>query len=516
MPPLLYAQVRAVVLLVLFLIVAGQPVAAAESLDIRATIDLSSDVGQPLGTLWEAIDQDGTPVAGAGFVSAYNTYHRSDRRQVHVYVRTPSSDDSPLERLPRPGEMSGTYLLNYDGTLYADARGHGDGRLRRWQPDTETWVADPAALHRRVQIAGAELVATEGGIRYGEQIILELTPEEGVITEWYYAHGLLVIRRQNDRSESTASPAPDRVNELVGFAWAPGDDKTLALAEGHPLSLDPMREFIYAFGAGHDAVLAASNRGGVHLYDGQQWLTLRSPDGKSFQVYASLRVSDRLLVGQYPTGELFELDRQALTHLGGWPPVLDGVSSSAREAQTLALYGGDLYVGVWPWGEIWRRDLALDRWQFFRRVFSHPPLTDATTHPYEAETKAVGEVLNLWGQRVTSMVPVGDSLYISTSSKGGQPYDDRLAFLDGDQGKEYGAVYRYRRPGCLAAPLEFQDGPIEVRFRVTPTSIEVWQNDEKVARTEWAAEHAATLEKLRLRIGEGIFGPAGVAVTGKR
>lgn len=131
MPHRSHPRTRPLALPALLLIAIGQSAAADEAIEVRTTIDFSADVGQPLGTIWEAVDRDGRPVAGAGFLSAYNTYHRSDRRQVHVYVRTSGDEASQLERLPRPVETSGTYLFSYDGTLYADARGGGDGRLRR-------------------------------------------------------------------------------------------------------------------------------------------------------------------------------------------------------------------------------------------------------------------------------------------------------------------------------------------------------------------------------------------------
>jgi hypothetical protein len=36
---------------------------------------------------------------------------------------------------------------------------------------------------------------------------------------------------------------------------------------------------------------------------------------------------DRLLMGHYPTGRLFEYDGKKITELAGWPPKLAGVSS---------------------------------------------------------------------------------------------------------------------------------------------------------------------------------------------
>ena len=54
---------------------------------------------------------------------------------------------------------------------------------------------------------------------------------------------------------------------------------------------------------------------------------------KHEKVYSMLNYHDRLLMAQYPTGELFEYRGKELKRLKGWPPKLPGVSSSAREAQ---------------------------------------------------------------------------------------------------------------------------------------------------------------------------------------
>ena len=158
--------------------------------------------------------------------------------------------------------------------------------------------------------------------------------------------------------------------------------------------------------------------GGVYRLRPTGWDTLRTPvPTVSYQIYSGLNYRDKLLLGHYPTGEIYEYAGDQLVLKRGWPPVMPGVSRNAREAQTLAIYNGELYVGVWPWGEVWRYDGS--DWHFVQRVFTHPAITDAVTHPYEAETKQADTVYNLWGQRVTGLVPYQGSLIITTSSKGG-------------------------------------------------------------------------------------------------
>ena len=108
----------------------------------------------------------------------------------------------------------------------------------------------------------------------------------------------------------------------------------------------------------------------------------------------------------------------------------------------MAIYRGDLYVGVWPWGELWRMKDPEGEWDYVGRLFTHPEIRPEVTAPYEAEMTALGEkVNNLWGQRITSLVPLTRRLIISTANKNGAPYEPRLEFLSDDRWREYGAVH---------------------------------------------------------------------------
>jgi len=476
------------------------PAPDGSRLHLTARVELGRDLGQPFGTLWEATDARGHAVAGAGFLNAYNTQDRSDRRMLHVYVRTAGEEPFATERLPRPTADAGTYLFGFDGKLFAKGRGGTDNRLRVWRPETGQWEVDTQTVPFSVQVAGKVLAATARRITWDGRTVLELTPAEGSLGEWYYAAGRLIVRRY----QAESAPA---VNELLAFPWQPGRRQPLRLDRAERLPLSAAREFVYAFGPLGEQILAASNLGGVHVLEGRAWRTLRAPDGTSFQIYAALNTADRLLLGHYPTGELLAFTGGQLERRGGWPPVMPGVSRKWREAQTLTIYGGDLYVGVWPWGELWRQSGVDQRWRLLGRLFTHPEPTDKTTHPYEAETQQLDPVPNRWGQRVTSLVPLGDALYLSTSAKGHAPYEQKFAFLAGDKHLEYGAVYRYRKPGCLAVPLTWKERPTTLSFRIAPCRLEVWQDGTCLGATAWDAQHPALLDHWQVRPAAGVFGP---------
>jgi len=200
-----------------------------------------------------------------------------------------------------------------------------------------------------------------------------------------------------------------------------------------------------------------------------------------------------------------------VTTIGGWPPVLEGVSDRAREAQTTVIYGGDLMVGVWPWGEVWRYNPDSCGWNFMRRMFTHPELSSEITHPYDVENHD-NSPQNMWGQRVTSLVANGPDLFISTSAKA--PYEwkpETYPFLAPDKWKSYGKVYRATMPGHLSVTTKWTDGPTRLEFMIGDREISIHQDGVVLAQTFLIGSLAERTDKARslknLKWGTGIFGP---------
>ncbi len=469
---------------------------------IRLQVDLQQDIGQNFGTLFEAVDAEGNVIAGAGYVGSYNTQSRSDRRSLHFFVKSKAESPFELRPLARPTADAGTYLFEFDDRLYCKGRGGGDGRLRMWDPEGSRWVMKEELAPFSVSVGNGVLTSDSKGISYNGQPVLSLEAGQGSLAERYYANGQLVFRRY----DAQADPP---VNELVACPWTTSSTQPATLASGKTIAMGTPREFVYAYGQIKNQVVAATNTGGLYAFDGQAWKTILEPDTEvSFQIYTMINYGDQLLMGQYPTGELFSYDGEELKHRSDWPPAMPGVSKNAREAQTLTIYGGDLYCGVWPWGEIWKYGSPTEGWQFEGRAFSHPQPTDATTHPYENETKALGQVLNRWGQRITSLVPLNDSLFISTSSKGGSKYEPKFKFLSSKQAKEYGTVHQLRRPGALVVKTNWTEGPTSFEFRLKDGKMTVLQDGKPlVGFAATPQQSSESLAGAKLTTGQGTFGP---------
>lgn len=469
-------------------------------------VDFGKDRGQSFGSLFEARDERGRVVAGAGFADVYNTRFRSDRHTLQFFVRPrKDADKFVVQRLPHPDLDCGVYLFGLNGQLFTWSSVRNNS-VRRWDVGTKTWKNATPPKTGRIRSGDGVMRLGTGLLTFGNnravynnrQILAP--PKTGRYYNFYYAHGRLFFYH-TDRSK------PQGFTKVYACAWTPDDKTPIEPADAAILKTRYVGETPFAYGQFRGSVLTVSNQGGVYLFDGRRWKVLLEPDNRvSYQVYSIINYFDRLLLAQYPTGQLFEYNGNKLKLLKGWPPRLPGVSSSAREAQTLGIYHGDLFVGVWPWAELWRYDGDARKWHSMGRMFSHPKITGKTVHPYEADARKYGLVTNHWGQRITGMIPRHESLMLSTSSKGTYRWSSEYTFLTEKQRREYGAVLRLTMPGNLAAQIDWKNRPIEFDFRIYSDRLEIRQDGKLLASSRFKIGTAARYEKLTMNWGAGVFG----------
>jgi hypothetical protein len=390
----------------------SQMSAGAEPTTIAVTIDRGRDLGQSFGSLFEATSEDGTLVFGAGFQNAYNTRYRADRHAVQFFIRPASGDrEMKTEELPRPNnKLVGSYLFGRDGTVYSTY-----GGLKSWESESQSWhdAKDAGGTNESMRVGNATLTFGSSTVTFNGRTILE-PPDEGRYQLFFYANSHLCFYHVNRRDK----PYHPYINDEDGFSrlyacpWTP-DQPRVDLSKAITLRLPVVGETTFAWGQLGQQIVTGSNIGGFYVFEDGAWRMLLEPNlGVSYQLYSSLAFQDRLVMGQYPTGRVFEYDGKTITDQKGWPPVPAGVTGSAREAQTSVIYGGDLMVGVWPWGEVWRYNPDSRRWIFMQRMFDHPAISDQITHPYDVENKD-NSPRNMWGQRVTSLTANGPNLFIS-------------------------------------------------------------------------------------------------------
>lgn len=476
----------------------------------RVTVDRGQDVGQSFGSLFEVQTTDGTMTIGAGFQNAYNTRYRSDRHAVQFFVRS-ADETTPVEvtLLPRPNQLCGTYLYSRDEVLYSTY-----GGVRTWDANAGVWQKSKeiGGTEETMRVGSGTLEFGDSTVRYEGRTILE-PPQVGSYQLFFYSNGHLCFYHVN-RGEGVYRPY---VSDMDGFSrlyacpWTP-EDAAVDLSRAIAMTLPIVGETTFAWGQYGQQILTGSNVGGFYVLENGAWSMLLKPQlGVSYQLYSTMSFGDRLMMGQYPTGRLFEYDGKMISDRSGWPPLLEGVSSSAREAQTTAVCGGEMFVGVWPWGELWRYHPDKEAWKFQQRMFSHPELSTAIVHPYDEENQK-HDVSNLWGQRITSLVPIGDSLYVSTSAKAPAEWSpERFPFLnEDDKWKSYGSVYRLKIPGHLGASTRWTSGASVFEFTISREQIVIKQDGEQIGA---AALTGSTVERLKrnpefraVRWGDGIYG----------
>lgn len=236
--------------------------------------------------------------------------------------------------------------------------------------------------------------------------------------------------------------------------------------------------FPYVFAEHNGHVLAATNWGDVLIFDGVDWCrasrtvdTYRcDPDEpmvtepRRVQFYSSINYMGKTLVGEWPTGRLYEFDGEELRPADmRQPPFVTG-ESLGYEAQSIAEYCGDLFVGYWPRGEIWRRDRTTGNWSMAVRLFSHPVGTEPFI-PY-SDRPSDGLSSAFYGQRVTALVPLGYSLYAATSNLSSWPVGYEPEILTPDEAAEYGSIYRLTIPGCeTIEPSRIEASRLKARIK---------------------------------------------------
>lgn len=484
----------------------GFPVDAAE-LRVEVTVDRGRDIGQAFGTLFEMTSRDGSMTIGAGFANGYGTRYRSDRHELAFFVR-PRDLERPTEAqpLPRPNDLCGTYLFSKDGVIHSTY-----GGSKRWEETTTTWIDIPGegGTDESMRIGDGTLKFGESRVTFDDRIILD-KPARGTYQIFFYANGHLCFYQVNrgDGGYRHYTSESDGYSKLYACPWTPADDR-VDLSKAVVIRLPIVGETTFAWGVHAGQIVTGSNIGGFYVFENGRWNKLLEPNLKvSYQLYSSMAFGDRLLMGQYPTGRLFEFDGRSIADLKGWPPVLQGVSASAREAQTTAIYGGEVFVGVWPWGELWRYHPDRKAWRFERRMFEHPRISDAIVHPYDAENR-LDTVPNQWGQRVTSLVPHGGDLFVATSAKDPCVWDEKRApFLAPEKWKSYGSVFRLSMPGHASGVAKWTDGPTRFEFRITGDSMTIRQDGRQIAQAKAAGSPCdKTFETDKITWGKGLYGP---------
>lgn len=287
----------------------------------------------------------------------------------------------------------------------------------------------------------------------------------------------------------------------------------------------------YAFAEKNGAILTGTNAGHVLIFNKEAgWCRAKdknedhvfkySPDDQNmpekangYQFYTSINYGDKTLFGEYPSGALYEFDGTALFPSQISPPGFSVEERPGYEAQAFASYCGDLYVGYWPYGDLWIKKINHDAWER-KRLFTHPDRDHAKENgffPYFNEPDEGWHENNFFGQRVNSLILNGPDLYASASNKSG--WGDKISpsFMNAEQQAEYGTIHRIHKKGCLTSYVpELEtlrrdpNNTIEFKFVITRQQIEIYVDGQRVGV---AKNHGVVPEEnMTVTWAGGIFG----------
>jgi hypothetical protein len=464
--------------------------------DATIKLEIGEDLGQGLGSLFEVLDKEGKVILGAGFNDIHSTYLRDNNRILDFYYR--GKDVKRIfERLLKPFSheyngsrllLDGDNLLTYfrEGNPVSLTSIRSDGTA---QPYTGISKEDQDAFYGLQYVNNRRMVFHSYHVTYDGQEIFR--SDHACL--FYYVKGRLFVFQNG---------APSL---LLVYRWNPSVDPRLT---GDPERFEASGD-LFIYGTCGNEVLLVTNNGSIYSYKDGQLAHIRETDGKSWQGYSLTAWYDHHLIGHYPTGSLMDYADGKVEPFDPVLPVPPGVSSAAREAQTLTIYGGDLYAGVWPWGELWRLDSDTKEWEFIRRVFEIP-VTDMETAPYQELMKGKPDAINYWGQRIMNLAGTTEGLYISTMNKQGKPFLPEIHdFLTPEIVQQYGSIHRMS--GVSQVSRQFVWKPVtEFRFVYDAEGIRMYQDGELLKSKDIPAELGFEGRAAHsLRIGNGVYGPFG-------
>ena len=193
----------------------------------------------------------------------------------------------------------------------------------------------------------------------------------------------------------------------------------------------------------------------------------------SNQVYCALKVNGEMLYGHYPSGRIHSItDGQQIDTME--PPILNPVGSNERELMAMCLYAGSIYAGIWPWGEIYRKNINTSVWSQAMRCFSKPAFNQLIEAPYADTVRENGWTLdyNEFGQRVYQMLLFDEYLFMSTCGKDGY-FRDSWNEAEGDSDidlNEYGKIHSIRINGQYTFYLDPLNDFTTIKIEILNTS----------------------------------------------
>lgn len=256
------------------------------------------------------------------------------------------------------------------------------------------------------------------------------------------------------------------------------------------------------------------------------------------EIYSFTPYYDQILIGNYPDGRVIALRNGATTwsdfatlrpddYLG------QGVRPY-RESQSLVAAHGRVYVGMYPWAEMYVYE---DEAQTVTRLFSFPEKRADLAMPFFDEMSAITlDVYNAnadvpvssidsvpedsnsklwergygqpyWAQRISSIAVLDGKICAGTGNMSGGAYDPMGHPITQREADHYGAVHCASVHNQLLVDARKDEG--ELRFVLTNTRLKVYNEDGLVGQTnhDLGLNALKAISQSRIKYGAGPYGP---------
>ncbi len=473
-------------------------------LDLTLKVDFGKDLGQSVGTLLTIKDKSLTPVIGVGFPDTYSTSIRHNNRLLTLYYKGNWFPVYTKKRLAKPfPDKAGVRTLNLGNKLWAFPE-ISRTTYRELDVVTDEWLAPQAT---ETQFMGIQyvnnlpLVFADRQVLYnGKNLIPNL--EQDTIKEFYYVDGKLFIFVRSENSQ------------LYVCTWDSYVSDQIDITRCESFGLHGYHAAVFAFGNLDGDVIMALNTGNIFRYrNGELSYLFENTEKLSNQMYSSVVYYDNLFFGHYPTGNLHVYDGETLHNFDSATfPGAPEVPKRGNELQSLALYGGDLYAGLWPFGRLWKYNYHSNSWSLVDRFFTAPPVFSGRVgfEPYADDVLARDLAIenNAWGQRILSLTPFMDSLYVSTCNKRGEylnAAEDQ--FIESEVLEEYGLVWQIKNGYNMTCPFEWPQEELELTISVKEDALEVYSGVTLLCSLPIDSAHTLSKPELgEVVVGKGSFG----------
>ena len=485
----------------------------------------SQSGGQLTGTLIEAKDEHGRVRLSAGVEDSYNTSVASDPTLLKVHFDDGNHNYAHKLMPKAPGLLNGL-LFGMGGQVYAISGGTGDVfeldsdsfswtmrdssyvysqfcKINKNSCDVDQRKCDRIYYFSDTFINSRSCAIDKNGViwaAFNTPVFLDVPSSDIYVVKISPVSVVFAYYDNGDRADGLIVCVRRRAGLL-----AEDDCRRIIYAK--------QSEFPYAIDENTDDVAIFSNNGSIIKFNKKtlnyQFVRhagtpLPGQTSTSYQIYASMKSQNHVMLGGYPLNLVQKLDaeRKVIPFEPAMPEI-----HRYGEVQTLSLFKNRVFAGVWPWGQVWRFDPFEHKWDLLKRLFSHPDMSKLTVaqmadEPYAAELQS-----NKLGQRVNSFVSVHDSIYILTSAKDGhaQPVADKSG-LTSRQIAEYGAVHRFSSTGVLSLPIEggLRDKD-RIRIELKDNKLRVFRNDLQIGETGLSMQQRFCLQPSET--GAGLFGP---------